>query len=71
MPVTGNYIVVVKGEFGIELLDAFQGLDVTVAAGRTTLRAAHVDQAALHGILERAQGLGLVLLDVHREEEPA
>lgn len=39
--------------------------------GRTTLRASHVDQAALHGILERAQGLGLVLLDVHREDEPA
>jgi hypothetical protein len=71
MPVTGNYTVVVKGEFGIELLDAFQGLDVTVERGRTTLRASHVDQAALHGILERAQGLGLVLLDVHREDEPA
>ena len=38
----------------------------------TVLRRAGTDQAALHGLLNRIQDLGLVVIDVHLEPpEPA
>ena len=45
----------------------FEDTEVSVAGDTTVLRRAGADQAALHGLLRRIEGLGLELLDVHRE----
>ena len=41
---------------------AFEDLDVSTKEGLTTLRATVPDQAALHGVIERIQALGLELV---------
>jgi hypothetical protein len=47
----------------------FDGLTLTAGAdGTTTLRGPVVDQAALHGLLQRLRDLGLPLLSVARVE---
>ena len=46
------------------LLDAFAGLSAAPAGPNTVIRG-HIDQAALYGVLERIESLGLELLDVH------
>ena len=61
-----NYEITVRGRIGPALTDAFEGMSVSVAATDTLLRGQIVDQAALHGVLERIESLGLELLDVRR-----
>ena len=51
---------------------AFDDVAVSAAGDTTVLRGAGADQAALHGLLQRIEDLGLELLDVHLEPaEPA
>ena len=45
--------------------DAFAGLDL-VSDGKLTVVSGELDQAALHGLLERIRVLGLDLIDVRR-----
>jgi hypothetical protein len=59
-----DYEITVRGRIGDALVDAFAGLSATAAGADTVLRG-HIDQAALHGVLERIESLGLELLDVH------
>ena len=65
LPNVRTYEISFVGEAGPTLRAEFQGFDVTVGSGITTLRAKLADQAALHGLLDRLGGLGLELLDVH------
>jgi hypothetical protein len=47
----------------------FDGLDLTAGAdGTTTIRGPVVDQAALHGLLQRLSDLGLPLISVAQVE---
>jgi hypothetical protein len=61
-----NYEITVKGRIGSSLAEAFDGLTVTEHSSETALRGQIVDQAALHGVLELIESLGLELLDVRR-----
>jgi hypothetical protein len=59
-----HYEITVRGRLSETLMDAFAGLSAAPAGANTVLRG-HIDQAALHGVLERIESLGLDLLDVH------
>jgi hypothetical protein len=58
-----RYDVTIKGEPGEVLLNAFSNMTVRRASGVTVL-SADLDQAALHGLLERVADLGLELVAV-------
>ena len=58
-----HYALTVKGEPGELLQAAFDDVAVSSRPGVTVL-SAELDQAGLHGLLERIGDLGLELLDV-------
>jgi hypothetical protein len=69
---TASYEIRIKGRMSAQLLSAFEGMDATVQSVETVLRGPVVDQAALHGLLDRIQALGLELVEVRRlPESPA
>ncbi|HTU84297.1 MAG TPA: hypothetical protein VMF57_01915 [Solirubrobacteraceae bacterium] len=55
---------------GDPLLESFGGLDATVKPAETVLRGEIQDQAALHGLLDRIQALGLELIEIRQVQEP-
>jgi hypothetical protein len=59
------YEITLKGRAERTIADAFDEFEVSTEPGLTRLRGEIVDQAALHGVLERIQRLGLTLLEVH------
>lgn len=59
-----HYEITVRGRLGDTLIDAFAGLTGAPAGTNTVLRG-QLDQAALYGVLERIESLGLELLHVH------
>jgi len=65
-----QYEITVRGRLSETLLAAFDGLAATPAAAETVLRGEIADQAALYGVLDRIESLGLELLDVRRAEVP-
>ncbi len=60
------YEITVRGRIGDTVAGAFDGLTPTPAGANTVLRGPIADQAALYGVLERIESLGLELIDVHR-----
>ena len=54
-----------RGEPGPVLQAAFPEFELRAEHGMTLLRGDFVDQAALHGVLERINSLGLELVGVH------
>jgi hypothetical protein len=63
----------VRGRLGQGLLASFEGFEAEVEPVETILRGDVADQAALHGVLEQIQSLGLELVEVRRvgnEREP-
>ena len=60
---TTHYEVIVRGRLGPSLVAAFDGLTATTTAASTVLSGS-IDQAALPGVLDRIDGLGLELLDI-------
>jgi hypothetical protein len=68
----GRYEIRIKGRLTDSMLAAFEGLTATVEPGETVLQGPVQDQAALYGLLERVQSLGLELVEVRRlPEAPA
>jgi len=68
----GTYMIIVRGVAGPSVRAAFGDVEISVVGDTTMLRRAGTDQAALHGLLNRIQDLGLVVIDVHLEPaEPA
>jgi hypothetical protein len=65
----GSYEIRIKGRLSDSLLAAFEGLDATVEPVETVLRGPVQDQAALYGLLNRIQSLGLELVEVRRLPE--
>jgi hypothetical protein len=61
-----NYEIRIRGRLGESLLAAFEGLAATVAPVETVLHGPVLDQAALYGLLDRIQTLGLELVEVRR-----
>jgi hypothetical protein len=59
------YEITLRGRAERTIAAAFDEFEVTTEPGLTRLRGEIIDQAALHGVLERIQRLGLTLLEVH------
>ncbi|MFD7666613.1 hypothetical protein [Streptomyces sp. NPDC059788] len=62
----GDFEIRVRGRVGAALASAFGELTVRLRPAETVLYGAGLDQAALYGILDRIQALGLELLEVRR-----
>lgn len=59
-----TYEITFLGEAVPTIVDAFEDFEVNIGTGTTTLRGEKLDQAALHGAIDRLQNLGLDLLEV-------
>jgi hypothetical protein len=62
----GSYEIRIKGRLSDSLLAAFEGLTASVEPAETVLHGPVRDQAALYGLLDRIQSLGLELVEVRR-----
>ena len=60
-----NYQIVVRGELSQRYSTAFEGMALEAEDGLTTITGPVVDQAHLHGLLDRARDLGLELVSVN------
>jgi hypothetical protein len=67
---TRHYEITVRGRLSATLLGAFDGLTASPAAAGTVIRGEIPDQAALFGVLERIDSLGLELLEVRSVPAP-
>jgi hypothetical protein len=65
----GSYEIRIRGHLSDSMLAVFGGLTATVETGETVLRGQVRDQAALYGLLDRVQSLGLELIEVRRLPE--
>ena len=65
----GSYEIRIKGCLSDSLLAVFEGLTASVEPVETVLHGPVQDQAALHGLLDRIQSLGLELIEVRRLPE--
>jgi hypothetical protein len=63
-----HYQVRVRGQLSEMMLGAFPDLRAQVLGSETVL-AGELDQAALFGVLDRVEALGLELLEVRRTED--
>jgi len=65
---TGDtYVITVRGAAGPAVRAALDDVPLGVVGDTTVLRRAGADQAALHGLLNRIQDLGLEIIDLHLE----
>ena len=62
----GDYEIRIKGRLSDSLLAAFEGLTTTVQPAETVLYGPVQDQAALYGLLDRIQSLGLELVEIRQ-----
>jgi hypothetical protein len=60
------YQIFIKGILDRKWEDWFDGFKITYIDGETLLQGSVSDQAALHGILEKINNLGLTLLSIYR-----
>ena len=60
-----RYRLVLRGELGEPFGFLFQGMQMDQVAGTTVLTGRVIDQAHLHGLIQRTQELGLELISIH------
>jgi pimeloyl-ACP methyl ester carboxylesterase len=60
-----NYELVLRGEIGDRFGLLFEGMELSRTPGHTVLAGPVVDQAHLHGLIERIQELGIELVSVN------
>jgi hypothetical protein len=66
----GRYEILIEGTLGPDWADWFGGMEMRqVGEGRTLLEGSIVDQAALHGLLDRLLDLNLDLISVNPSQE--
>jgi hypothetical protein len=65
------YRIVVRGELSQRYVPAFDGMTLERGEGQTAITGPVIDQAHLHGLLNRVGDLGLELLSVNVMLEPA
>lgn len=58
------YRIVVRGELSQRYVPAFEGMTLAADHGQTTITGPVLDQAHLHGLLDRVGDLGLELVSV-------
>ncbi|HEY2258442.1 MAG TPA: hypothetical protein VGH45_01940 [Solirubrobacteraceae bacterium] len=61
-----SYEIRIRGKVGDSVLASFDDMDAAVKPAETVLTGRIVDQAQLHGVLQRIQLLGLELVEVRR-----
>ena len=61
-----DYRIVVRGEFGELLSNAFEGLSIDSRDGQTVLCTGPIDKAAFHGLLDRLGDLGLDIVSLQQ-----
>jgi hypothetical protein len=66
-----TYRIVVRGELSQRYPLAFDGMTLETADGQTAITGPVVDQAQLHGLLDRVGELGLELISVNPILNPA
>jgi hypothetical protein len=66
----GSYEIRVRGRLSDSLVAAFEGMNASVEPVETVLHGPVQDQAALYGLLDRIQALGLELVEVRRLPDP-
>ena len=66
----GSYEIRVRGRLSDSLVAAFEGMRASVEPVETVLHGPFEDQAALYGLLDRIQALGLELVEVRRLPAP-
>jgi hypothetical protein len=59
----------VRGRLAERLLSSFAGFDAEIQPVETILSGEVADQAALHGVLEQIESLGLELVEVRQVDE--
>jgi hypothetical protein len=64
------YQIVVRGELSQRYGLAFEGMTLAMGDGRTAITGPVVDQAHLHGLLDRVGDLGLELVSVNPTLDP-
>jgi hypothetical protein len=64
-----RYRLVLRGELGQPFGFLFEGMRMDQVAGTTVLTGRVIDQAHLHGLLQRTQELGLELISVQPADE--
>jgi hypothetical protein len=65
-----SYRIVVRGELSHRFSTAFEGMTLVAGDGRTAISGPVVDQAQLHGLLDRVRDFGLELVSVNATSEP-
>ena len=65
-----SYRIVVRGELSRRYSTAFEGMDLLAQDGQTVISGPVVDQAHLHGLLDRVRDLGLELVSVNAAPAP-
>lgn len=60
------YEIRVTGQVPEDVLEEIEGVQVSLQPVETILRGSVADQAALHQVIARLQGLGLELTEVRR-----
>jgi hypothetical protein len=60
-----RYRIVVRGRMGDHLANAFGELELESHDGVSSLTGTFVDQAQLHGLLDRLRDLGIQLVSVN------
>ena len=65
-----SYEIRVKGRLSDSLMAAFEGMRASVEPVETVIHGPVLDQAALYGLLDRIQALGLELVEVRRLPDP-
>jgi hypothetical protein len=71
---SNRYEFRIRGRVGDRLLSSFGGFDAEVLPPETILRGSVEDQAALHGVLQLIEALGLELVEVRQvdgQREPS
>jgi hypothetical protein len=66
-----RYTIVVRGELDARFAYLFNGMQMNQVEGTTVLTGDVIDQAQLHGYIERFEELGLELLSVEQVREPS
>jgi hypothetical protein len=64
-----TYRIVVRGELDSRFAYLFNGMEMQRVEGTTVLNGRVIDQAQLHGFIERFEELGLELLTVEQVSE--
>jgi hypothetical protein len=65
-----SYEIRVRGRLSDSLMAAFEGMRASVEPVETVLHGPVQDQAALYGLLDRIQNLGLELVEIRRLPDP-